>query len=90
MNAKRVPFEAPKGRSRVSFGGFRRSCEDARAEARGALLSHQYPETPFGEEFKFSFQISRPEVLTKLIFIDFNLADREVEVPRSCLDFLNR
>ena len=29
MNAERVPFEAPKERSRVCFGGFRRSCEDA-------------------------------------------------------------
>ncbi len=38
MNAKRVPFEAPKERGRVCFGGFRRSCEDARAEARGASL----------------------------------------------------
>jgi hypothetical protein len=56
MNAKRVPFEAPKERSGgVCFGGFRRSCEDVRAEAQGASLSHQYPETSFGEEFKFSF-----------------------------------
>jgi hypothetical protein len=54
MNARRVPSEAPKERSGVCFGGFRRSCEDARAEARGASLSHQYPETSFGEEFKFS------------------------------------
>jgi hypothetical protein len=57
MNAKREPFEAPKERSRVCFGGFRRSCEDARAEARGASLSHQGPEAPFGEEFKSSFQM---------------------------------
>jgi hypothetical protein len=70
--------------------GFAEAVKMPRAEARRASLFHQYPEAPFGEEFKFSFQISRPEVLTKLIFINFSLSDREVEVPRSSLHFLNR
>jgi hypothetical protein len=40
MNARRVPFEAPKERSRVCFGGFRptRHVEEPRALARGAPL----------------------------------------------------
>jgi hypothetical protein len=38
MNAKRVPFKAPKERSRVRFGGFRRAVKMPRAEARGASL----------------------------------------------------
>jgi len=37
MNAKRVPFEAPKERSRVCFGGFRRSCEDAPCGSTGSF-----------------------------------------------------
>ena len=38
MNAGRVPFEAPKERSRVCFGGFRptKPVEGPRALARGA------------------------------------------------------
>ena len=38
MNAGRVPFEAPKERSRVCFGGFRptKDLEESRALARGA------------------------------------------------------
>jgi|SRR4030042_3833539 hypothetical protein len=38
MNAGRVPFEAPKERSRVCFGGFRptKHVEESRALARGA------------------------------------------------------
>ena len=38
MNAGRVPFEAPKERSRVCFGGFRptKLVEELRALARGA------------------------------------------------------
>jgi len=41
MNAGRVPFEAPKERSRVCFGGFRptKLVEGPRALARGAPLS---------------------------------------------------
>ena len=40
MNARRVPFEAPKERSRVCFGGFRQTkhVEEPRALARGAPL----------------------------------------------------
>ena len=40
MNAGRVPFEAPKERSRVCFGGFRptKYVEEPRALARGASL----------------------------------------------------
>lgn len=38
MNAKRVPFEAPKERSREYFGGFRQSCEVAPRGAQGASL----------------------------------------------------
>jgi len=38
MNAGRVPFEAPKERSRVCFGGFRptKLVEEPRVSARGA------------------------------------------------------
>jgi len=38
MNAGRVPFETPKERSRVCFGGFRptKLVEEPRALARGA------------------------------------------------------
>ena len=40
MNARRVPFEAPKERSRVCFGGFRppKHVEEPRALAYGAPL----------------------------------------------------
>jgi hypothetical protein len=40
MNAGRVPFEAPKERSRVCFGGFRptKHVEEPWALARGAPL----------------------------------------------------
>jgi len=40
MNAGRVPFEAPKERSRVCFGGFRptKLVEESRGLARGAPL----------------------------------------------------
>ena len=40
MNARRVPFEAPKERSRVCFGGFRptKHVEEPGALARGAPL----------------------------------------------------
>jgi hypothetical protein len=41
MNAKRVPFEAPKERSRVCFGGFRRSCEDAPCESTGSFTQQE-------------------------------------------------
>src|SRR4030042_2600689 len=42
MNAGRVPFEAPKERSRVCFGGFRptKLVEEPRALARGAPQRH--------------------------------------------------
>jgi len=41
VNAERVPFEAPKERSRVCFGGFRllKHVEGPQALARGAPLS---------------------------------------------------
>jgi len=41
MNVRRVPFEAPKERSRVCFGGFRptKYVEEPWALARGAPLS---------------------------------------------------
>jgi len=44
MNTRRVPFEAPKERSRVCFGGFRptKHVEEPRALARGA--PRPYPE----------------------------------------------
>jgi hypothetical protein len=40
INAGRVPFEAPKERSRVCFGGFRptKLVEEPQALARGAPL----------------------------------------------------
>ncbi len=37
MNAKRVPFEAPKERSRVCFGRFRRSSEGAPCGSTGSF-----------------------------------------------------
>jgi hypothetical protein len=45
MNAKRLPFEAPKERSRVCFGGFRpkKHVEEPWALSRGAPL----PGNPF-------------------------------------------
>jgi hypothetical protein len=44
MNARRVPFEAPKERSKVCFGGFRptKHVEEPRALARGAPLGSRY------------------------------------------------
>jgi len=49
MNARRVPFEAPKERSRVGFGGFRptKHVEEPRALARGAPLTLNMLESLF-------------------------------------------
>ncbi len=49
MNAERVPFEAPKERSRVCFGGFRptKHVEEPWALARGAPLFSVKPASVF-------------------------------------------
>jgi hypothetical protein len=59
MNAERVPFEAPKERSRVCFGGFRplKHVEGPRALARGAPLNGDYNKSTRGVKELYEFLI---------------------------------
>jgi len=54
MNAKRVPFEALEERSRVCFGGFRRSHEDAPCGSTESFTSTKLSVTHIANDFALS------------------------------------